>query len=59
MWNNFLDNNKKEIKSLLLFKSKIKAKLLNYDNEMLFFQLNFFQIWTTFIYAVQSKNLLF
>ena len=44
MWNNFLDNNKKEIKSLLLFKSKIKAKLLNYDNEMLFFQLNLFQI---------------
>ena len=59
MWNNFLDNNKKEIKSLLLFKSKIKGKLLNYDNEMLFFQLNLFQIWTTFIYAVQSKNLFF
>ena len=59
MWNNFLDNNKKEIKSLLLFKSKIKGKLLNYDNDMLFFQLNLFQIWTTFIYAVQSKNLFF
>ena len=59
MWNNFLDNNKKEIKSLLLFKSKIKGKLLNYDNEMLFFQLNLFQIWTTFIYAVQSKNVFF
>ena len=37
IWNNFISKSEKEIKSLLLFKSRVKLKLLQYDNEMMFF----------------------
>ena len=32
MWSNFLQNSEKEIESLLLFKSKLKLKLLSFSN---------------------------
>ena len=34
IWNNFLQNSEKEIKSLPLFKSKLKLKLLSFSNEI-------------------------
>ena len=36
LWNEFLTKNEKEIGNLLLFKSKVKSKLLSYENEVIF-----------------------
>ena len=37
LWNEFLTENEKEIENLSLFKSKVKSKLLSYQNEVIFF----------------------
>ena len=37
LWNTILDKRDKEIKSHLLFKKKIKSKLLDITNEQMFF----------------------
>ena len=37
IWNNFLQNSKKETESLPLFKSKLKLKLLSFSNEITYF----------------------
>ena len=37
IWNNFLQNFKKEIESLPLFESKLKLKLLSFSNEITYF----------------------
>ena len=37
LWNEFLTNSEKEIENLSLFKSKVKSKLLSYENEVIFF----------------------
>ena len=37
IWNNFLQNSEKEIESLPLFKSKLKLKLLSFNNEITYF----------------------
>ena len=36
-WNNSVANAEKKLKSSPLFKSKAKAKLLNFENEVTFF----------------------
>ena len=37
LWNEVLRDSEKEIKNLVLFKSKIISKLLSYENEVIFF----------------------
>ena len=37
IWNDFVANTTKELESSSLFKSKVKAKLLDFENEMTFF----------------------
>ena len=37
LWNEFSTDSEKEIKNLLLFKGKLKSKLLSYENEVIFF----------------------
>ena len=37
LWKEFLTGSEKEIENLLLFKSKVKSKLLSYENEIIFF----------------------
>ena len=37
LWNEFLADSEKEIENLSLFKSKVKFKLLSYENEIIFF----------------------
>ena len=37
LWNEFLTDSEKEIKNLSLFKSKVKFKLLSYENKVIFF----------------------
>ena len=37
LWNEFLTDSEKEIENLSLFKSKLKSKLLSYENEVIFF----------------------
>ena len=37
MWNNFVANTEKELQSSSLFKSKVKTKLLDFENELIFF----------------------
>ena len=37
LWNDFLTDTEKEIKNLSLFKSKLKSRLLPYENEVIFF----------------------
>ena len=37
IWDNFVANTEKERESSSLFKSKIKAKLLDFENEVTFF----------------------
>ena len=36
-WNEFLRESEKEIENLSLFKSKVKFRLLSYENEVIFF----------------------
>ena len=37
IWNNFVANTEKEFESSSLLKSKVKAKLLDFENEVTFF----------------------
>ena len=37
LWNEFLTDSEKEIENLSLFKSKLKSKLLLFENEVIFF----------------------
>ena len=37
IWNNFVANTEKELESSFLFKSKVKTKLLDFENEVTFF----------------------
>ena len=37
IWNNFVDNTEKELESISLFKSKVKNKFLDFENEVAFF----------------------
>ena len=37
IWNNFVGNTEKELESSSLFKSKVKSKLLDFENEVTFF----------------------
>ena len=37
LWNEFLTDSEKEIENLSLFKSKLKSKLLSYENEVITF----------------------
>ena len=37
IWNNFVDNTEKELESISLFKSKVKNKFLDFENEVTFF----------------------
>ena len=37
IWNNFVANTEKELESSSLFKSKIKTKLFEFQNEVTFF----------------------
>ena len=36
LWNEFLTDSEKEIENLSLFKSKVKSKLLSYENEAVY-----------------------
>ena len=38
LWNQFLTDSEKEIDNLSLFKSKVKLKLLSFENEVIFFE---------------------
>ena len=38
IWNNFVANTEKVLESSSLFKSKVKTKLLDFENELIFFQ---------------------
>ena len=38
LWNEFLTGSEKGIKNLSLLKSKVKSKLLSYENEVIFFK---------------------
>ena len=37
IWNNFVANTEKELESSSLFESKVKTKLLDFENELTFF----------------------
>ena len=37
IWNNFVANTEEELESSSLFKSKVKTKLLEFENEVTFF----------------------
>ena len=37
LWNELLTDSEKEIENLTLFKSKVKSKLLLYENKVIFF----------------------
>ena len=37
LWNKFFTDSEKEIENLSIFKSKVKSKLLSYENEVIFF----------------------
>ena len=38
IWNNFVSNTEKELESSSLFKPNVKTKLLDFENEVTFFQ---------------------
>ena len=54
IWNNFAANTEKEPESSSLFKSKIKTKLIDFENKVTFFQ-NKRKGYFCFVIFIMSK----
>ena len=51
IWNNFVVNKKKELESSSLFKSKVEAKLLDFENGLTFFW-NKYKVYFCFVFLL-------